>query len=547
MAMYRIIWALAVLLSLAIPQPAWADEADIAAAARGVVRVIVIAEDGETRYPLSHGSGFAVSPDTIVTNNHVVEELRLDPTLQLAIVPPEAGEPVPARVVSYSPTNDLALIKATQPLNLPTLTIAGARSSDSAEVSAVGYPMSVDRAQGLKMEDIFRPQPPVKSRGFLSGQRPSRDFDTVLHTDTIASGNSGGPLLDKCGRVLGVNSFGADTQGADAEFFFAVTMRELLPFLRANGIAPRVIAQPCRSLAELDAAEREEAQQQELLARQRQEREQAQLAEQRSTAEREAMYSVLDDRESGLALALLSALVAMALLYLAGKFRLQSREKEYWAQMHSDHAVTDDAEEESEQALKRAQHLQYAAVAAAIGAAVLFAVAINAWLSRPGFEDINERASELMAANNTEPSDPITGNSTASGKLICTVQPNRSRITSADTSDLPLEWASGGCVNGRTQYGLANETWKRVFVPNQEQVVSVNSYDPASGEYRIERYLLSRQAIESAREARGKYRASSCDAGESAAMQLGEAQQGVLSQLPDRPNERIVYACTEAE
>ena len=541
--MYRIIWALAVLFSLTIPQPTWADEADIAAAARGVVRVIVIATDGETRYPLSHGSGFAISPDTIVTNNHVVEELRLDPTLQLMIVPPEAGEPVPARVLAYSPVNDLALIKATQPLNLPPLTIAGARSSDSAEVSAVGYPMIVDRAQGLEIEDIFRPQPPVKSRGFLSGQRPSKDFDTVLHTAPIASGNSGGPLLDKCGRVLGVNSFGADSQGADAEFFFAVTMRELLPFLRANGVAPRVIAQPCRSLAELDAEEREAAQRQELLAQQRQEREQAQLAERRAVAERDAMFSVLAERESGLALALISALVALALLYLASKFRLQSREKEYWAQINAGHALTDNAEEASAEALKRAQHLQYAAVAAAIGATILFIVAINAWLSRPGFEDISERASELMVASNNDTSDPITGESAASGKLICTVQPNRSRITSADTSDLPLEWASGGCVNGRTQYGFAKDQWKRVFVPNQEQVVSVNSYDPASGEYRIERYLLSRQAIEAAREARGKYRAPSCDAGESAAMQLGEAQQGVLSQLPDRPNERIVYAC----
>ena len=153
----------------------------------------------------------------------------------------------------------------------------------------------------------------------------------------------------------------------------------------------------------------------------------------------------------------------------------------------------------------------------------------------------------MAASPDNDEGDLASGPEQKAGKMICTVRPDRSRITSADTSDLPLEWASGGCVNGRTQYGLADGQWKRVFVPNEEQVVSVNSYDPASGEYRVERYLLSRQAIQAAREARGKYRAARCDAGESAAMQLGQDQQGVLSQLPDRPNERIVYGCEKAE
>ena len=100
--------------------------------------------------------------------------------------------------------------------------------------------MNVDRAQGLDISDIFRSQPPVKSRGYVSGARPSRQFDTILHTAPIARGNSGGPLLDPCGRVVGVNSFGADNDGGDAEFFFAVSNRELVPFLRANDVEPRI-------------------------------------------------------------------------------------------------------------------------------------------------------------------------------------------------------------------------------------------------------------------------------------------------------------------
>src|SRR5690606_30788905 len=124
-------------------------------------------------------------------------------------------------------------------------------ATDSGQVISVGYPMNVDRAQGLGLGDIFRAQPPVKASGSLAGRRPSRDFDTVLHTAPIARGNSGGPLLDPCGRVVGVNSFGAEGGGADSEFYFAISTRELLPFLRANDITPQINAMPCRSLAEL--------------------------------------------------------------------------------------------------------------------------------------------------------------------------------------------------------------------------------------------------------------------------------------------------------
>jgi len=153
--------------------------------------------------------------------------------------------------------------------------IAGGATNDAGAVTAVGYPMNVDRAQGLSLTDIFRAQPPVKSNGTLSGRRPARDFDSLLHTAPIARGSSGGPLLDECGRVLGVNSFGTDSGSADAEFYFAVSDRELLPFLLANGVKPRVNGLPCRSLADLNAQEQQAA-------------ERAQLAAQAQAAQNEA-------------------------------------------------------------------------------------------------------------------------------------------------------------------------------------------------------------------------------------------------------------------
>ena len=63
----------------------------------------------------------------------------------------------------------------------------------------------------------------------------------------------------------------------------------------------------------------------------------------------------------------------------------------------------------------------------------------------------------------------------------------------------------------------------------------------------VERYLLDRDAMTEARELREQYEAPQCGAGDQAARQLGIDQGAVMSALPDRPNERLVYTCTLSE
>lgn len=100
-------------------------------------------------------------------------------------------------------------------------------------------------------------------------------------------------------------------------------------------------------------------------------------------------------------------------------------------------------------------------------------------------------------------------------------------------------------MNGRTQYGYSQGMWNRVLVPNDDQEVSVNSFDPERREFRTERYLLSQRAMAAARAARSGYASPACGASEAAAT-LGEQQRSVLDALPARPNERLVYACDAA-
>ena len=513
--MSRFLARLAILLALVAPaltpMPAQAEPADIDAAARGVVRVVIIGDNNGELFPISHGTGFAVSGDTVVTNAHVVRDALRDEGMQIGIVPNGGGEAVYGRIVAVLARNDLALIRITGSLRLPPLALAGGAPPDSGEVTSVGYPMNVDRAQGLDLSDIFRSQPPVKSRGYVSGARPSRQFDTILHTAPIARGNSGGPLLDPCGRVVGVNSFGADNDGGDAEFFFAVSNRELVPFLRANDVEPRIIAAECRSMADLDEAERDRMEREQSAAR-------ADLAERaearrikRERALLEAEQGVFVEREDRVFLAVVLLLVAFGL----GQWALA-----LWQ--------ADPRDE------KRAR-----IVGGASAALVLAAIA--AYLTRPGLDEIDRRVAAAMQ-------DPDDGGGEAEAPggdlaLLCRLVPERSRVTSAKVEDIEFDWTADGCVNERTQYGLAGGSWSRVFVPNAEDAVSVSSFDPDRRIFRTERYLLPREAMSEARTARSKYSAPECGS-DNAAAKLGDLQGEVLAQLPRQANERLVYECS---
>ena len=532
--MIRLVLLLLCAVGLALPGPAAADPADINAAARGVVRVVVIGRDGEEIFPVSHGSGFAVGPETIVTNAHVVAEAIENPRLTLGIVPSDGGEAVFGRLVAVSKRNDLALLRTTSPMRLPPLTISGAPVSDAGAVTSVGYPQNVDRAQGLEMADLFRAQPPVKSTGFLSGRRPTREFDTLLHTAPIARGSSGGPLLDECGRVLGVNSFGAESGGTDAEFFFAVSTRELLPFLRANDVTPSVNAMPCRSLADLDEAERQRIEQQRNAAQVAAAASERTLAQRRDEARRDIEFAILDERDSLFALAVLLLLVALA----AGGFAYISRVLGHVGTLDESEGEVSEADDETARPDRAALIGGSIAMAALAGAAI-------AWLSRPGFSEVEQRLKESLRAQMSAEDSGALPAGAPQGELACSLEPQRSRVTGEAPASIPFAWTPGGCVNARAQYGFADGVWTRVLVPASEAAVSVNSFDPASGEFVIERYLLDSGTMREARLARGGYEAPACDAGEEAVAAFGEEQSGLISMLPDAPNERLVYTCAQ--
>lgn len=504
--MARLLCTLFTLLALAsLTGPARAEQQDIAAAARGVVRVAIVATDGSEAYFVGHGSGFAVAPDKILTNAHVVELTREEKNLVIGVIPSEGRKSYGGRVIAYSPGNDLALIQLDEG-SLPVSTFYAGAVSDGSHVTAIGYPGNVDRAQGLGLKQMVEPLSTVKTSGTISAGRSSQTFDTLLHTAPLAAGNSGGPLVDDCGRVLGVNSFGSVSDGADAEFGFAVSWREVASFLRQAGVSSLHTIVPCRSMAEADAAEsaltQRDAQMTESSAREKQDAQEATLAKARDAAERD----VISGRENAMAGA--AVLLAFAVLGLGagGLFYTQGREK-------------------------RANWFIGGGGLLLFGALALFFL-------KPSFSSIDARIAEAQDGGTTSNQAFAWG-----GDNICRIDLTRSRITVSQPNDIGFNWAEGGCVNRARQFVTAGTQWQRSEVPADRQVVTDSRFDPATGLLRVQRWLPDSDVMDKARALASENTVKGCTSDPAALAKIAALQSGLAALLPAQPNERLVYRC----
>jgi len=514
-----LLFVLPVLALVGFARPAQADPSDIAAASRGVVRVVLVRNGWTGVSMLGHGSGFAVAPDMIVTNAHVVQDARGDGNVVIGVIPSQGRASYPAHIVAFSPGNDLALLQLGNHASLAPLTLFPGAVPDAMQIAAVGYPGNVDAAQGLNAGDMVSPQDTVKTYGQVSSGRSSRQFDTILHTAQLGAGNSGGPLLDTCGRVVGVNSFGTiSDNGTDSSFFFAISLRELQPFLKTAGVVPHLAGLPCTSIADLDRADSQRsANDQARIAAQTMART---SAKERSfdKARHDAELDVLAERDNGLAIAALLLVGAIG----AGTYAVMQRQR------------------------GQTRNLRIG-----IGLVAILVIGAGfAWILRPALSAIDERAKDRIAqadASGTPAPDAAASDTPATPqKLICVLDPQRSRVTVSNITDVPLQWSAGGCVNGKTQYGLAQDGWSRVLVPNGEDTISVTHYDPATHEYTVERFLMGIDDMNRARAERTRITYPPCGASEDLARQLGAAQGAIRTVLPTEPNERMRYSCQPA-
>ena len=173
------------------------------------------------------GSGFFVTPDTILTNVHVVSG-SASVTIRRA-----GGSTSPARVEMTAPDIDVAVLRLTNSDdNQPTLTMGSVtRVRAGQEVVALGSPLGVFQN--------------TVTRGIVSAVRQMGALTLVQTDAAINPGNSGGPLLDRVGEVIGITSLNIPSrQGLG----FAVAIDHAQSLLEGKRPAPTSAGTPLTNL-----------------------------------------------------------------------------------------------------------------------------------------------------------------------------------------------------------------------------------------------------------------------------------------------------------
>jgi S1-C subfamily serine protease len=202
------------------------DMKDSAAAIRAIVNCVNEHPPGRAQSPSPEpettisGTGFFVAQNRVVTNNHVVSGC----TKAIQVRYPD-GRSFTATISGQDATNDLALLHT----GMPNLSVASFRFQPllGEAVATYGFPYSHLLSPNFTSGDVAA----------LSG--PKGDTRLLQTSTPIQPGNSGGPLLDSSGRVVGV-VVAQFSVLPNQNVNFAIQSPIVINFLSAKGVTPNL-------------------------------------------------------------------------------------------------------------------------------------------------------------------------------------------------------------------------------------------------------------------------------------------------------------------
>ena len=170
---------------------------------RSVVRIFV-----EGPQSVNSGSGFVVNRDGIVATNFHVVQAHEQMSWSIVVADRVAGKEHrrPAELVQAYPGEDLAILRV-EGLDRPPVTFARLGDQEltkGLEVFTIGFPGAADRLGPLDEASFGRG---AISRTFSAPwAEGAPTIQIIQHSAPTNLGNSGGPLIDGCGHVVGINS-----------------------------------------------------------------------------------------------------------------------------------------------------------------------------------------------------------------------------------------------------------------------------------------------------------------------------------------------------
>ncbi|WP_157967526.1 trypsin-like peptidase domain-containing protein [Cohaesibacter intestini] len=202
--------------------------------------VLIVAGDGTRK--MGSGSGFFIGPDLIVTNRHVVEASNEGHVIVVnkALGGARKGQVIATSANSNLGEQDYALVRMIGAPFSHHLSLSKSGSKGQ-QIYAAGYPsifMETDEHFLKLLAGVVTAAPDmVLTQGIVTVLQDSPSGNRmVLHSADISPGNSGGPLADKCGRVIGVNTFVKTSSEQQVRLNFALKSDSLLSFLSAQGV-----------------------------------------------------------------------------------------------------------------------------------------------------------------------------------------------------------------------------------------------------------------------------------------------------------------------
>ena len=204
---------------------------------RGVVNILVrtVSYEGFFRVPSpGEGAGSGAVLDKqghILTNYHVVEDAN-----KVWVTLPGGKDPYEGEVVGEDPDNDVAVLKINAPPEelFPVPIGASDNLHVGQRVYTLGNPFGLEGTLTTGIVSNLNRTLPSKS---------GRDMKSIIQTDAAMNpGNSGGPLLDTSGRMIGMNVAIATKTGQSAGLGFAIPInriRQIVPQLIEHGKVTR--------------------------------------------------------------------------------------------------------------------------------------------------------------------------------------------------------------------------------------------------------------------------------------------------------------------
>jgi serine protease Do len=176
----------------------------------------------QTREAQSLGSGFIISADGyVVTNNHVITADGQGEVESITVTTPDGTE-YPAKLIGKDAASDLAVLKISRPTAFPFVKFGDSRKARVGDwVIAIGNPFGLG---GTVTQGIIS----AVYRNTGSGSA----YDRYLQTDaSINRGNSGGPMFDMAGNVIGINNAIFSPTGGSVGIGFAIPAEIAAPIV----------------------------------------------------------------------------------------------------------------------------------------------------------------------------------------------------------------------------------------------------------------------------------------------------------------------------